>query len=651
MRQTFRLILAAAVAVLIANGSRAQQPDKFSRTNVFTFAPLPAPGDATEIPALPTEKIEDAVGATAKLSLRPNAATELYLWVKNPNTGDPAKDKDEFTVEMQVAKGGPAVRTKVVIPVQTWARVRLPKPAAPAAPAAPAPAAPAQPAAKTPPAAPEPPPPGTELPLVTGKSILTFRLLDRDGKEILDRDGNGKPYGGDYTVTLLAPTDYVDTPTVTVTPGKGEASMTAAVTQRPFRQPGSAVVQLLIPPQDALKNAFIRDGFYRRTLTFDTRPEFKGATPAPSVTLSGRIENPGERVRIYVGIDGIDRAFGYTLDLTGKTPNTQIIPETKSAVRIARVGVPAITAPVTRYPVLVEVDNPSNDDTLELHLRPLGRGAELTEVVKLDTVRDVHVWLDTAGPKDGGLLFTTRSRDWVKPLDLSHLQGKVEVLGALRTKAGVIESPRSLILTVDGTPPERMTFLPIDKTLEKGKPLALAASVNDPDTDISKATFFLFKALDEGKIPADAVKAVGTQSLKNPKVWAADLKVPADFHGDGLVAVVFANEVGLTAEPLVQRIEIVDPKPPMGTIEGVITYGERLQPGVAISLRDADGKEKAGTTTDEKGRFKFVNTPVGSYRVVALKKDSSTGAAGNAPVVVVAGTTTKVEIGLAKIRQ
>jgi len=647
MRQIFRLVLALAVAIVIANGSRAQQPDKFSRTNVFTFAPAPAPIDLTEIPR---GDIDIKLGAKAELKLRPNTATELYLWVLNPNDGDPKKDKDEFTIEMQAAKGGPVVRTKAVIPASTWARVRLPKPPAPAAPATPAPAAPAA-DGKAPAAATEPPPPGSELSLAGGQSRLTFRLLDRAGNEILDTNGNGKPYGGDYTVSLRPPTDYVETPVTTVTPGKGSVSMTATVTQRPFGYPGSAVVQLLIPPQDALRGSFIRDGFYRRTLTFDNRPTFTPANPAPSVTLSGRIENPGEKVRVYVGIDGIDRAFGYTLDLLGKTPETQIIRETKPEVRIARVGVPAATAPVTRYPVLIEVDNASDDDSLEFRLRPIGKGPELTEVVKLDSVRDVHIWLDTAGPKDGGLLFTTRSRDWVKPLDLSHLQGKIEVLGALRTKTGVVESQRSLVLTVDGTPPELVAFLPIEKELEKGKPLVLAATVNDPDTAVSKATFFLFKALDDGKIPADAVKAVGTQSLKNPKVWAADLKVPADFRGDGLVAVVFANEVGLFAEPLVQRIEIVDPKPPLGTIEGAVTFGERLQPGVNISLRDADGKEKAGMTTDAKGKFKIERVPVGSYRLIAHKKDSSAGALGTLPVVVEAGKTTKAPIVLEKIRR
>ena len=47
-----------------------------------------------------------------------------------------------------------------------------------------------------------------------------------------------------------------------------------------------------------------------------------------------------------------------------------------------------VTAPVAGYPVRVEVDNPGDNDTLELRLHPVGGGPELTEIVKLDSVRD-----------------------------------------------------------------------------------------------------------------------------------------------------------------------------------------------------------------------------------------------------------------------
>ena len=54
----------------------------------------------------------------------------------------------------------------------------------------------------------------------------------------------------------------------------------------------------------------LREGFYRRTLTIDT-----GKDPNNSVTVSGRIENPGKRFRVYVGVDGIDAGAGGADDI------------------------------------------------------------------------------------------------------------------------------------------------------------------------------------------------------------------------------------------------------------------------------------------------------------------------------------------------
>ena len=322
---------------------------------------------------VPNRDVTDVLRASTDLKLRPNSTSELYLWVLNPNAGDPAKDRQEFTVEMQVARGGPTARTKVTIPAQTWVRVRLPKPAPPAAPATPAPAAPAAPATGTPDAkapanAPEPPPPGVELPLRDSSSTLTFRLLDKNGEEVLDTTGNGKPYGGDYRVTLRPLSDYVSAPDLTITPSDRDVRLAATVKQKPFAYPGNVPVRLLFPPQDGLAAALLREGFYRRTLTIDTSKDLK----ENSVTLSARIENPGQRFRVYVGIDGIDRAYGYTLNLLGTTPKTQILPETEPAVRVSRVSPKTVTAPVAGYPVLVEVDNPGDGDSLEVRLRPVG---------------------------------------------------------------------------------------------------------------------------------------------------------------------------------------------------------------------------------------------------------------------------------------
>jgi hypothetical protein len=639
MRLPFQFLLAAVLVASATAGSHAQE--KFSTTNVFTFAP--APSKYTEVAK---GEADTKLGAKAEIKVRPNSTTELYLWVLNPTT-----DKNDFTVEVTGPQGSPAVRTKVTIPDNTWVRVRLPKPAPPAAPATPPQPAPTPPAAGQPPTpAPEPPPPGIEVPLTKGEAHLTFRLLDKNGGELKDNGGLGLPYGRNFPVTILSPSEYVKTPVTTITPGKNTVAVKAIVAQNPgFTLPGSAQIELRFPPQDALQTAIVRDGFFRRTLTFNPADPSTAA-----VTLTGVVENVSEKARIYVGVDGIDRAFSYTLNPFGKTPATQLLPNPQRAVRVALVPKDAkvtATQPVPRFPVLVEVDNPAPEDSLELRLQPVGTAKELTETVKFDSIRDVHVWLDAAGPTDQGLLFTTRSHDWIKPLDLSHLRGKVEITGVLETKDRFFYSD-PIIVTVDATPPEGIAFLPIQPKLEKGKPLSVAAAVFDPETDITKATFFLCKKLEDGKIPADAVKADGTKSPKDPTIWQAELKVPDAFRGEGVVGVVFTNQVGLANDPpKVQRIEIVDPKAPSGTIEGIVEFGGRPQPGVAVGMRDPDGKEKALTTTDDKGKFKFEKVPPGNYMVGALKKDSSTGAAGTSPAKVEAEKTTKITISLSKLKR
>jgi hypothetical protein len=652
MRHVLRALLLVPLLLCAASNSRGQDQ------SVFGFARAPSTEKA--VPADKRASLLPDLSSGAELKVRPNAGTELYLWVRNPT-----ENEDTFLVELTGASGAINVRAQVTAPPNTWVPVPLPKAAPPAPPApAAAPPAPPAPGAPAPPPAPaaEPPPPGIELPL---NKKLTLRLLDRDGKDVLADKGKGRPYAADFALSIMQPGDYV------VPGGTAEGKLARGITEVTLSAkqssteayPGSAAVQLVFPPQPALRGALIRDGFYRRSLEF-----VKELTPGeePVVNLKGRIEGASSGLLVYVGVDGIDRAFKYKLgapDIEGKVQLTRSF---ESAVRVARVSPtqPVITAPTGKYPVRIEVDNPAPGDTLEVQLRPFGAGDAFTERVKLDNTREEHAWLETAGP-GGGLLFTTRSRDWVKDLDLTHLQGRVQIDVALLDRNGKekVSTPPTapLHLIVDGTPPERIAFLPLPNPLklEKGKQLTLVARVEDPETDVARAVFFLARELDEGKMPADAITAVGRKLPRfsvfgyETEQWAGDLKIPDDFRGPGVVGVVFTNQAGVSNPfPEVQRIEIVDavPRPALGTIEGKVVFGGRPQPGVAISLRDPDGKDKGGTTTDAKGTFVLKSVAPGNYTVVAAKADSSTGASGAAPATVEADKVTPVTIELSKNR-
>ena len=189
---------------------------------------------------------------------------------------------------MKTKNGALVSRAKLTIPGNTWARVRLPKPAPPAAPATPPAAAPAVPTGAAPQPAPEPPPPGTELPISGGESRLVFRLLDKAGEPA--KDGAGKVYVKDFPVSIFAPTDYVETPVTRVTPGKASLGVTMTVTQKPFPY-RYGLCSITLPPQPAMKDSFIRDGI-SCTFAFDTKNAEFNSKPCPTVSLEARSRMP-----------------------------------------------------------------------------------------------------------------------------------------------------------------------------------------------------------------------------------------------------------------------------------------------------------------------------------------------------------------------
>src|SRR5580704_19642250 len=124
MRHAFQLVLATGAIFAATAGSDAQDEPiaNFSKTNVFTFAP--APSTLTKIPR---DDIDMVLNASGTPTLRPNTATELYLWVLNPT-----EDEKKVIVELKGAKGSITSVAKATIPGKMWVPVKLPKAAPPA---------------------------------------------------------------------------------------------------------------------------------------------------------------------------------------------------------------------------------------------------------------------------------------------------------------------------------------------------------------------------------------------------------------------------------------------------------------------------------------------------------------------------------------
>ena len=630
-----RYRLAALLGLLVPLGVSAQE---FSPTPVFTFSSLANPANEIEDP--------NVDGFTKNPDVRPNTATEYTLYAFNPSNV-------EKTYTVELSAGRATASAKVTIAKKTWAKVKLTKPAPVAPPVAvPAPV-PAATTPAVPPVAVEPPPPGGEVAVgKDGKFPITIRLLDADGKAVKDADG--KAYGLVAKVGILSPTEYVTvSPKLNQPANPGEPTSIAAEVTAKLKLVGTATLKLGIPLQTVTSKAVLRNGFYERTLTREPGTKDNEKITA---TLKGSVDGAGEAIRIQVGVDGVDRAFIYRPDPAGVSKDANMLPVKEPAVRVTTAVGPSIreaTQPVPSYAVRLEVDNPSAGSKLELWLRPQGAGdsAADNEVIALGGPREERLWAEPAGPGEG-VLFTVKSKDWVKLFDARPLRGTTEAVGVLRDSQGMeIAKSVAFRLTVDSTAPDRIIFGKLPVKHLKGKPLPLSVTTTDPETAISKVVFYLAQPGEDGKLPVDAVKVIAIHSeaanLKSTDEWLSVLPLPADKKGEIFITAQVTNQAGLITNQT-QKVILVDPPLPMGTIEGKVMLGERAQPGLAITLKDADGKLKANVKTNELGKFKFENVPAGKYTVATSRKDSVSETVGSEDIVVENEKTAKSTISLAR---
>lgn len=632
-------VFGSIVLFCVGASSHALAADELSPTKVFQFA--------TEVKTtpFPGPEIDKLAGQTTTPSLRANSATVYQLYVFNPTDRD-----DSFKVELDT---GVKIQTTVTdLPSKNWRLVKFAKPApAPAAPPAAAPTSPTTPA-------PEPPPPGTELARTDkGRSVITLRLLKNDGTPVVD--DNKMPYGLKVETTTLNPTEYlkVENRDLVMTQKLAQVSFGFS----PINPDLPSTLKLSFPKQISTAAPILRDGVYERTLK--RLPDTKDA---PQVVLKGSAIVSGSTLRADVAVDGVERAFIFEGTTTGVSKtmsqsdkvDVRVFPVSETIDRIS-------TKPVAKFPVRVEVDNPPSDSTLELRVRRQSDSAlNETEVIPLGSPRDEHIWLD---PSDQGLGFTTRSKDWVKSINLTDTRGILDVSAVLKRKRGAFDEEWSglLTVTVDATPPEvtRLAFdnLKNDKQLEKGKPLVLSATGLDNDK-IAKAVFFIGQPLEDGKLPADAIKADGRlkpsskgKGKTESDVWSAALMLPADQLGEMTVGVILTDSAGNPSTPEVKRIELVAPTPPPpggkpGLIEGSVVFGDRPQPGLTVTLADGEGKPKATAKTNDKGKFCFEGIAPGGYKLTVSKTDTTTGMTGSADVTVEANKKANATIELKKKR-
>jgi hypothetical protein len=178
-----------------------------------------------------------------------------------------------------------------------------------------------------------------------------------------------------------------------------------------------------------------------------------------------------------------------------------------------------------------------------------------------------------------------------------------------------------------------------------GKPIDITVQAIDDISGVKEANLFLGKPKD-GKPPAGA-KLIPAKSLnRDCTQWQAQIPGQKEAGPIDVTAQV-TNRVGLSSF-VTTSITILDQAPSTGGgnsgIQGQLLEGNRPQPNLPVTLKDASGGVKGTATTDAQGKFQFDKLKPGKYTVSAVKDSSQRK--GQADVEVQAGQSAEVSISL-----
>jgi hypothetical protein len=642
----------ACVALLLAGRALAQQPDE------------PAPIVPADFPKLyyshdPKDPNPAALGVVP-ISLRPGVEQNIYLFLKNPSP-DPVRNVTVTLRKVVGPKETVAIETAEVPllePDNKTVLLKFGKKPGPSLVKGKLPEAPW--------AALEGPP-------------FLFELWVE--KPAFKTDKNQKPLVNKQPLAfkIMPPAQYLDLSRASFNPVTREFEV-KVVAKKNFFGP-KAEIQLVLSPELIPGLLPIKTGGAYRQIV--TKPDDEVKLIAKNIQFKGGLPPP--QGRIYVNVDGYERAAIYQISFTaGKT---QAMSSDKPRARILA---PRFAVPGDKCLAIVQVDFAPDDCFVNFGFDRAGNRT-FPDAENLPGFRRQLVYFLPEGAK-GGLDFLPLVTDWVREVDTADVFGLHAVQAQLLERGGtgapgkvidlvdetaektpggeplplftnLLVSPFAPLtytknavqatIMLDGTKPEGLKFVdwPTGLELVRGSPLLLRARGWDPESHIAKVTFFLGEPVDD-KLPPKAITSPGV--LLNPNapetkmVWEGELPIPTDKPGKFEVSVQFTNGAGLsTTETVI--IKLVD-APKKGakyegtTITGTIHQGDLLIPDVGVNLVDEKGVIRATTVSKDKGLYKFTGVIPGTYRIVAVRPAANTQ--GQAVVTIPEGLERKDDVDI-----
>jgi hypothetical protein len=480
---------------------------------------------------------------------------------------------------------------------------------------------------------------GDDKPLTVTDNLVHLELLDADDKN--------KPIGrSDLSLVFDVPTRYAKATAgfSGARDGDNELKVTVTVPTPVFG--GPVKVKLDLSHVTGLITESIKDGAFAAEVP---------AAGGTSVLVARNLRFRGEprKELVAVTVDGYERAFLFETAFDGSTP---LPPQEKD--QIAVVARP-VAAPTDKFPVKVEVDQPTRPDINYIEFGFDKSGTQTFENRTLPGDRDRAATLRIGGA-DGALTFASTVKDWAFDLDATGVLGKRTLRARLMVPKGQVLDPANdtelraytTTVTFDNSPPVVKLIAPTEWT--RGTPLKVTVTAVDPESGIDRVLVFA-----GDPPPADVRgpvrgKVFLAESAPPAAVGAFSTMLPmADSKGPAVVGARVFDGAGLVTD-VTAEVLLVDPlaaKVGAGAIKGVVTQGEppRKQAAKKVWLLDDKAAVVIKTTeTNDKGEFAFRDLPPGNYTV---RSDKPTDyATARTPVTVEPGKTTEVALDLKRAR-
>ena len=514
----------------------------------------------------------DANAATAPtaappLDLRSNVTQPLYLYVVNPT-------EDVPTLSIEVRSGGTVVAVaEDRAPGNSTRRVAL-KPA-----------------------------PGLNAPNGVDLSSMQFTISVANKNKTTEAS-NDSVQG----VKLRNPASFLSDTTATFF--GTDNKLVVKVAANDFQGP-PCPVELAIATNDV-------PGLVKEELKGVTRGMLSAQQKEVTLVASGLAGASGEG-QFALTVDGVERAIVFR-------GNFKVAPA-KSRISLCSVNEQGVTVEVPAFArpgqdVIARVATNNATDSAKLTLT-FGQGEKNNRIISQTFThigpRDQGAAVTTS--PDGFLNVTTRMLAWAPHLDTRGIYGPCTVVASMTTD-NTTEGHATIIL--DDTAPKGEFEGEAGKPLqcERGQPMTLKLTAEDPDSGIRKVEVFVGAEppapAADGKVPAEPKGIVAEpvasetagQTVRNfvAKVQIPDSKVPVP------VFARFTNGVGMTNVKHV-NVVLVDPPTPLGSIKGQVFHGTLLQKNLTVTLYTPKWEVVKTAALDKDGFFEFKDLTPGDYKL------------------------------------